>query len=648
MAWSPESTLPISDTPVAPWVPVDDDYERDAPRHPRISMCSTDSNPARELAQDPESVAERQVKRAAIRESISMQGGKIRGRQTEKAGNVVDISQKSWFILAFGIVSIINLIVVGAEVDNGCREGWLVCTYESRMSWYLVENAITLLMLIEMGIRIASGPKMYFMGDVFADAWGIHMTNVIDFLLVMVRCLDTWILAPAKVQTPIKIISCIRVLHLSELVRRAHNMRTFRELWMILHGVWHASRVVFWTVVVLFLILYVGAIIMTDQVIKQSDPDIYDYSMSAWTAKPWTVHDYWGSVPRSLLSMFQLVTLDHWASTLMRPLVARYPGFMLFITPFMTVTVLSLLNVIVAVIVESTLASASVNEEKVARDDRKAHQRIMDSLQEIFETADTDGSGELDKEEIARAWSHGHVRDRMKILQMDYSDLTMLFDLLDEAGTGQISTTKFFRGCTRLQGLAMASDLHHMSIDFGRYILWGQELVHDHQCVNHRLSDLLADVEGLDRDIVKGGSDHEDPVLMNRRDRYHREVHAANHGGRDFYESDSNMSEKWVDQGWRQDNHSNFSADPVDAGNRSTSRRSLVSTTLQNTDIGFDMNDVRRQCGKERHMTIEEEYDFLGRKAKQGYAPPQPKGHPGQSQQQSSHRGHGHKNMQHD
>merc|ERR1719235_788530 len=274
--------------------------------------------------------------------------------------------------------------------------------------------------------------------------------------------------------------------------------------------------------VVMFLIMYIFAIVMTDQVMKQGDVDQYVYSRSALIEKPWLADEYWGTVPRSLFSLFQIVTLDHWCSSLMRPLVARYPSYAFLILIFMIITIMSLLNVIVGAIVESTLASASKSDEKTKRETAKVHHRIMNSLKEVFEEADLDESGELDQEELDSAYHLVHVRERLKLLGLHRRDLQMLFYLLDVQGTGAVNTNTFFRGCTRLQGLAMNCDLHHMSVDFTRYANWCNDMANTHHEANDRLAHLLFDIEGLDRDIVKGHHDAEDPVLMARRGRFRK------------------------------------------------------------------------------------------------------------------------------
>jgi len=578
--------------------------------------------------------------RALTRENIINEGREKRGDAKEK--EVPKIFDQSWFTGIVVLIAVANTLVLGFEVDYGCKEGWLACSNDQRGNWYIIEIVITLLMVGDIAIRIFYGPRDYFIGDFVVHTLGFHVTNCIDFTIVFLRALDTFILAPLNVQTVLKILSCFRVLHVTQIIAKAHNWKQIREVWMILHGIWNASRVVFWTVIVLLMILWVSAIILTDQVVKQGPkghpPELYDYSMSAWTVKPWTVHDYWGSVPQSLLSLFQIVTLDHWCSTLVRPLVTRYSSFMILFVPFLIITVLSLMNVIVAVIVESTLQSAAVNSEKQAREAAKFNQRIMSSLKEVFEQADEDGSGELDKEELKSAWKHQHVRDRMKLLGLEYKDLEALFDTLDDAGTGNIKTNTFFRGCTRLRGVAMACDLHHMSVDFNRYSHWCSELARQHHSINDRLAYLLADIEGLDRDIVKGRTDEQDPVLVGRRRRYQRQMEEELAANDPYYRgplkhansTESKLSVAFSNT-WDEDSDMAMGRTNADGDGRNSfhglvanpavthehhehegghgGRGSLVGHVLRKTDIGMDLNELRAAAGVEHKQSLEEEYD---------------------------------------
>lgn len=584
----------------------------------RTSLRYSGVDPA--TATPEEAKEARKRKRDIIRQQITQQGGKIRGRNTSDP-DVVLFTDSTAFVAYVSAIAFANMVVLGLEADHGCEEGWMACSYDKRMGWYIIENIFTILMLAEMAMRVAlAGPRKYFIGDILDHPLGFAVGPCLDFTIVFLRVIDTWILALNNVHTPIKVISCFRIVHLAEIVRRNYGMRTFRAVWMVLNGVADAGRIVFWTCLIMALIIYVAAIVMTDQVMKQDGTDLYDYSRSAWKEKPWTVSEYWGTVPRSVLSMFQVVTLDHWASTLARPLVKRYPAYVLIFLPFLFLTVLSLLNVIVAIIVESTIASGQVNQEKVSRDSAKVYADVMDSLKEIFEEADEDGSGELDREELNKSLHQAHVRDRLKFVDLERSDMRLLFDTLDESKSGFVSTEKFFRGATRLRGAAMSCDLHHMSVDFDRYIEWCDDVIGQHRNANNRLGGLLEDVLGLDRDIVKAKHDERDPVLQVRRQRFKRQHPRYSHRNDllvvndGWDEGEDGVSEIYAPSDGSNQRMSQRQISKNTQVSTGTHRSSLVGTTLKKTHTGIDLNIIRHDTGKQHHQTHEEEYDEALRK----------------------------------
>jgi voltage-gated sodium channel len=560
--------------------------------------------------------AQKKMQYETIRNGILEQGGEVRDRKNHTASGGIEVKMidTSIFVAFFGFVAFANMIIVGMEANFACsRIAW--CTVaDDRGSWYIVEILFTLLFCLEMGIRIfCLKPVTYFRGDILANPWGFAVLRCIDFGLVFFRAIDTFILEPSAVATPIKIISCFRVCHLAEIIRRNHTMKHFREVVVILHSIWDAGRVVFWTFILMFVFLYVMAVVMTDLVGKAEKKELYDYSRSAWEPKPWTVDDYWGTVPRSIFSLFQVVTLDHWSSSLVRPLVMRHPAFIFIFIPFLVIVVLSMLNVIVAIIVESVMSSAKMNEEKVSKETEKAHAKVVESLKNIFLDADLDGSGDLDLDELNKALQQQHVVERLKFLQIDHKDLRNLFELLDENESGAVPTETFFRGCSRLRGLAQSSDLHHMMVDFGRYNHWCSEMVETHKQLNNSIFDTLLTIESVDRDIVKSDDDFKDPVLMTRRHRF-MSANAANTGRHHHktladhpWEEADSESELW--SGGDENSH----AGTEDSHNRKRSKTTLVAMSLKNTE-GYDdavthANSHRKQHGLPRQETYREEYD---------------------------------------
>lgn len=143
----------------------------------------------------------------------------------------------------------------------------------------------------------------------------------------------------------------------------------------------------------------------------------------------------------------------------------------------------------------------------------------MASLEQIFQEADTDGSGDLSREELHIALTKPIVRQRMKMLDIPLGDLDLLFTLLDENDTGEIKTDMFFRGCSKLRGPAMSVDLHHLSVDLDHHIKWASEHIDKTTECNDLLMNLLDLVDNVDVDILRDEADNKDPVLMARRTR---------------------------------------------------------------------------------------------------------------------------------
>jgi voltage-gated sodium channel len=78
--------------------------------------------------------------------------------------------------------------------------------------------------------------------------------------------------------------------------------------------------------------------------------------------------DWFGSIGASAYSLFQIMTLESWSMGIVRPVMEVYPWAWLFFVPFILVTTFAVLNLVVAVIVNSmqTLHEAEQKEEREA------------------------------------------------------------------------------------------------------------------------------------------------------------------------------------------------------------------------------------------------------------------------------------------
>merc|ERR1719428_2251090 len=186
------------------------------------------------------------------------------------------------------------------------------------------------------------------------------MWNVTDFILVMMALID-WILGLMQASGSLKSFSVLRVIRMMRLVRLIRLLKVFKELWLVVSGLMDSMRTLGWVSVLLILFVYVCGIFTTMSV--GHNADVYsDYKL---LSGGWDHEEYFGTVARSMYTLFQILTLESWSSGIARHVVTNQPELTAFFLLFLMFTHYGLLNIVVGVIVENTLAAARMNEEKL-------------------------------------------------------------------------------------------------------------------------------------------------------------------------------------------------------------------------------------------------------------------------------------------
>merc|ERR550514_764804 len=114
-------------------------------------------------------------------------------------------------------------------------------------------------------------------------------------------------------------------------------------------------------------------------------------------------HDMmFGKITRSMYTLWAMM-MDGGDLMTVRPYVFERPAFLVVIVIFVGVTVLGMLNMFTAVIVESALHMAKSDEEAELLRLEAERVKEFEDLQRIFEQIDTDGSGRITKAEFDQA-----------------------------------------------------------------------------------------------------------------------------------------------------------------------------------------------------------------------------------------------------
>eukprot|EP00747_Dinoflagellata_sp_TGD_P158243 gnl/TRDRNA2_/TRDRNA2_177800_c0_seq11.p1 gnl/TRDRNA2_/TRDRNA2_177800_c0~~gnl/TRDRNA2_/TRDRNA2_177800_c0_seq11.p1 ORF type:complete len:265 (+),score=52.76 gnl/TRDRNA2_/TRDRNA2_177800_c0_seq11:284-1078(+) len=211
-----------------------------------------------------------------------------------------------------------------------------------------------------------------------------------------------------------------------------------------------------WTLALLGLLLFIFAIAfvqLASAYLMQNDvdPDLASQ-----------IHEYFGSVPKAMLSLY-------WASTggeswryIAEPLQIlgwhAHCLLLVYIAFFMFVVV----NTLTALFVENSIELAEKDHAKSVQEALNARHQYTKVLKEVFRFIDEDGNGKLSLEEFQKVLLHrdDELMSLAKSLHVEVEDLKTVFMVLSQNGEDLVDVEEFVEGCIRLKGAAKSSDLH--------------------------------------------------------------------------------------------------------------------------------------------------------------------------------------------
>jgi voltage-gated sodium channel len=353
--------------------------------------------------------------------------------------------EQGWFTMFVGFLITANAATMGLETDARGVHG----EDEMPAIWYMIEVVFCIIFLIEISLRLYYQRRTFFT-NVHQKNW-----NMADLFIVCVTLADTFVLTPIGSQGGLRLVSMLRFLRLLRLIRLVRLLRLFKELWLVASGLFESSKTLCWVALMIIVFLYICAI-FTTLVIGKNDAlyDPYFIESGGWD------HEfYFATVPRSMFTLFQVVTFESWAERVVRHVMQKQPAMVIFFAIFIAIASFGLLNIVVGVVVESTLSTSQKDENKIKRAQERDRNRVFDHLREIFETADEDGNGMLTLSEVQKAINKPEIYNKLKMIEFPVEDPKQVFMLLDYDNTCELSIDEFINGCIRMKGQAKSKDL---------------------------------------------------------------------------------------------------------------------------------------------------------------------------------------------
>jgi len=238
---------------------------------------------------------------------------------------------------------VINAIILGLETEAA-----VMAAYGDIL--IALDHVILGVFVVEILLRIFAHRLAFF-----RDAWSIF-----DFLVVGIA------LVPAS--GPFAVLRALRVLRVLRILTLVPSMR--RVVGALLSSIPGLSSIA----LVLMLIYYVFAVIATN---------LYADTHPEW----------FGTIGRSLYTLFQIMTLESWSMGIVRPVMEVHPNAWLFFVVFILIATFTMLNLFIAIIVNAMHSFAEQETQETidavgdARDHIEAdlHQEVQLLRAEIGE-----------------------------------------------------------------------------------------------------------------------------------------------------------------------------------------------------------------------------------------------------------------------
>jgi voltage-gated sodium channel len=231
---------------------------------------------------------------------------------------IQDIIESKRFELVLTVLIIINAITLGLETSPVILASWGPVLH-------VIDRVLLTIFVLELVVKLV----IYRM-NFFKSGW-----NIFDFLIIAIA------LVPAS--GPLTVLRALRILRVLRLVTIIPSLK--RVVGAMIASLPGMGSII----LLLMLVFYVGGVMAT-KLFQATEPEAF------------------GTLGKSLYTLFQLMTLDGWSGEIVKPVLENHPYAMVFFLPFILFSAFVALNLFIGVIVGAMQSEAEAAASAVAAD----------------------------------------------------------------------------------------------------------------------------------------------------------------------------------------------------------------------------------------------------------------------------------------
>jgi len=337
-----------------------------------------------------------------------------------------------------------NIHLNAAKESRLENSGWLP----------MIDRFFTLVFVVEWIIRFLAYQKWFFR----VEDWKWH---AFDTFLVGVSVVEFIVEASnsSMGSAGTMVLRILRMIRLVRLLRVVKYISAFRELRLMIYGLFSSVRSLLWSFVLLGMVVYIFSIIFVQGAVaflqrndfQEGPPETRDAFI-----------EFFGSTQTSMRTLMVSISGGaDWLNFIYLLEKADRIYSLLFLLYIMLVFH-GVLHVIASIFVDSALNTSQSEQDQLIREELSAKDSYLALITQVLAEADLDNSGSISWEEFQRTLENEQMQAFLKSIELDISEARGLFKLLDVDESDEVPIDEFVTGCFRLKGksLDLSSIMH--------------------------------------------------------------------------------------------------------------------------------------------------------------------------------------------
>mmetsp|Transcript_112980 Transcript_112980/g.326430 ORF Transcript_112980/g.326430 Transcript_112980/m.326430 type:complete len:720 (+) Transcript_112980:104-2263(+) len=392
---------------------------------------------------------------------------------TEASGaaqkRIMKLTTSSTYEIMSAAVIILNAAGIAWETEIRARRAWASqgCISED-VHFIVLSIGFACLFSLDLFLRLFALRGQFFSGgDLGFNLFdviivGTSVTESIFRIVAIGAGCKHWTTTARNMLATASMLRMFRLLRAIQFTKALRSLLFFRELRIMVSSLCGALVSLCWSIVIFVITFFIFGVFFTDGAIYYAmNPKQIELCSRGGSEQERceALKFYYGGLFNTMASLYwAMAGGEDWGQVL-RPLHELNLFYVIVFYLFITFSMFAMLNVVTSVFVDSTMQRSQNDREFVVQCEMKGKTQFIETMAQVFDELDTDGSGQISLEELEDRINDPHMTAYFSALSLDMRQVRKLFHLMDTDHSGQIDREEFISGCFHLKGAARNLDI---------------------------------------------------------------------------------------------------------------------------------------------------------------------------------------------